>query len=84
MSTSAREFLSMGYRLDRRIGIKLEQIQSLRELAMKANMVLSDMPHDTTKNFKKMEIAILKMVDLETEINADINSLVDLKKNIIF
>jgi enoyl reductase-like protein len=83
MDISAREFLSMGYRLDRRIGSKLEQIQSLRELAMKANAVLSNMPSNATKNFHRMENAIAKMVDLETEINTDIIALVNLKKSII-
>ncbi len=80
---NAKEYLAQAYRIDQRINSKLEQITSLRELAVKATSTITDMPHNPTKNTDSMENIITKMVDLETEINDDIDTLVDLKREII-
>ncbi|MDR2074549.1 MAG: hypothetical protein LBP36_04270 [Oscillospiraceae bacterium] len=80
---NSKEFLSKAYLIDKRITSKIEQILRLRELAMKANSVLSDMPPNATRNFRKMEEAITKMIDLENEISEDINYLADLKQKVV-
>ncbi|MEQ8156605.1 MAG: DUF1492 domain-containing protein [Clostridiaceae bacterium] len=80
---AAKEYLSQAYRIDQRINSKLEQIVSLRELATKATSTLSDTPPSGTRNVHSMEGIIVKIIDLENEINADIDTLVDLKKEII-
>ncbi|MEI6132420.1 MAG: DUF1492 domain-containing protein [Bacillota bacterium] len=80
---TAKEYLGLAYRIDQRINSKLEQITSLRELALKATSTLTDMPHSPTKNTSKMANIICKMVDLEDEINKDIDMLVDLKCEIV-
>lgn len=80
---SPKEYLSQAYRIDQRINSKLEQVVSLRELATKATSTLSDMPSSGTRNIHSMEGIIAKMVDLETEINKDIDTLVDLKREIV-
>lgn len=80
---NSKEFLSKAYLIDKRINSKIEQILRLRELAMKANSVLSDMPPNATRNFKKMEDTIVKISDLENEISEDINYLADLKQKIM-
>jgi DNA-directed RNA polymerase specialized sigma subunit len=80
---SAKEFLSQAYRIDQRINSKLEQIQSLRELATKATATLTDAPPSGTRNFHRMEDVICKMLDLENEINTDICVLVDTKQRIV-
>ncbi len=41
---SAKDYLSQAYRIDQRINSKIEQVQSLRELAGKASATLSDVP----------------------------------------
>lgn len=79
----AKDYLAQTYRIDQRINSKLEQITSLRELATKATSTISDMPHNPSKNIHSMESIIVKMVDLENEINADIDKLVDLKWHIV-
>ena len=79
----AKDYLAQTYRIDQRINSKLEQITSLRELATKATSTISDMPHNPSKNLHSMESIIVKMVDLENEINSDIDQLVDLKRDII-
>lgn len=80
---TTKEYLAQAYRIDQRINSKLEQIVSLRELATKATSTLSDTPPSGSRNVHSMEGIILKMMELENEINADIDVLVDLKKEIM-
>lgn len=79
----AKEYLGQAYRIDQRINSKLEQITSLRGLATKATTTLSDMPHNPNRSFHSMENIIDKMLDIENEINADIDTLVELKREIV-
>ena len=78
-----KEYLAQAYRIDQRINSKLEQIVSLRELATKATSTLSDTPPSGSRNVHSMEGIIVKMIELENEINADIDVLVDWKKEIM-
>ena len=80
---TTKEFLNQAYRIDQRINSKLEQIISLHELATKATSTLSYVPVSGTKSQSRMEDVITKIVDLETEINKDIEKLVEIKKNIV-
>ncbi len=80
---TAKEYLGQAYRLDQRINSKLEQVISLRELTTKATATMSDMPGGGSRNVYKMQDIIGKIVDLETEINADIDRLVDLKREMV-
>lgn len=81
---TTKEYLSQAYRIDQRINSKLEQIVSLRELATKATSTLSDTPPSGSRNVHSMEGIIVKMMDLENEINKDIDTLVDLKREFVF
>ena len=80
---NAKEYLSQAYRIDQRINSKLEQVMSLRALLGKATGALSGAPKAATPNPHSMEDTICKMVDMEHEINADIDTLVDLKTEIM-
>ena len=80
---NAKEYLSQAYRVDRMITSKLQQVQSLRELATRATSTLSDTPAGGSRNNHRMEDIISKMIDLENEINGDIDRLVDLKHGIV-
>lgn len=79
---TAKEYLSQAYRIDRRIDSKIEQVQSLRELATKATATLSDMPRNPSPNVSRMADFITKAMDLENEINQDLCRLIDLKREI--
>ena len=79
----AKEYLSQAYRLDQRIDAKIEQVMSLRNLAAKATSTLSDAMPSGTRNVHRMEDIIMKIIDLEDEINADIDRLVALKREIV-
>ena len=76
---NAKEYLSQVMHIDQRINSKLEQVVKLRESATKATATLSDMPRPDAHSMQTMENTICKIVDLEREINADIDALVDLK-----
>lgn len=80
---TAKEYLGQAYRLDQRINSKLEQVLSLRDLTTKATATMSDMPGGGSRNVYKMQDIIGKIVDLENEINADIDQLVDLKREMV-
>ena len=80
---NAKEYLSQAYRIDQRINSKLEQVMSLRTLLGKATGTLNGAPKAATPNPHSMEDTICKMVDMENEINADIDMLVDLKAKIM-
>jgi len=77
---TAKEYLSQAYTIDQRINAKLEQVSALRELATKATSTISDMPRPDSPNNTRMEDIILKIVGSENEINAEIDQLVDLKR----
>ena len=79
----AKEYLSQAYRLDQRIDAKIEQVMSLRNLAAKATSSLSDAMPSGTRNIHRMEDIIMRIFDLENEINADIDALVALKREIV-
>ena len=76
---NAKEYLSQAMHIDQRINSKLEQVTRLRENATNCTVALSDMPRPDSPNKQRMEETICKIVDLEYEINADIDRLVDLK-----
>ena len=80
---TVKEYLSQAYRIDQRINSKLEQVASLRALATKATSTLSDTPPSGSRNVQSMENVIVKIIDLENEINEDIDTLVDLKREIV-
>ena len=76
---TAKEFLEQVRYVDRAIDSKLEQIQKLRNESTKATSLVSDMPHSSSPNLQRLEDTIIKIIDLEHEINRDIDRLVDLK-----
>ena len=80
---TAKEYLGQAYRLDQRINSKLDQVMSLRTLATKATSTLSDTPPSGTRNVHRMEDIIVKIIEMENEINRDIDNLVDLKREMV-
>ena len=77
-----KDYLSQAYRIDQRINSKIEQVSCLHDLATKATQTLSDMPGSATRNTHSMEDVIIKIIDLENEINTEIDRLVDIKREI--
>ena len=79
---TARDYLGQAFRLDQRINSKIEQIGSLNDLAKKCTSTITGMPHNPNKGNDSMATAVVKIIDLQEEINKDIDALVDLKKEI--
>ena len=79
---TAREYLTQARMIDSRINSKLMELQRARELATKATVLVSDMPRNPSPDLQQMESRVVKIVDLEREINAEIDELVDLKRDI--
>lgn len=76
---NAKEYLRQAWNIDQRIKDKLEQIKRLKEMATSVTSVISDMPRSASPNPHKMEDAVLSIAAMESEIDADIESLVNLK-----
>lgn len=79
---TAREYLNQAHRLDQRIDAKIEQVASLNAMATKCTATLSGMPHNPNRGTSSMEDTIVKIIDLQHDINQDIDRLVDLKREI--
>lgn len=80
---TAKEYLGQAYRLDQRINSKIEQVASLNELATKCTSTLTGMPRNPNRASSTMADAVVKIIDLQNEINCDIDRLVDLKREIV-
>ncbi len=79
---TAKEYMEQARYLDMQINSKIEQVRNLNELATKVTTVYSDIPHNLNRNTSQMEETVLKIIDLESEINKDIDTLVNLKREI--
>ena len=79
---TAKEYLSQARYLDLRINSKIQQVASLNDLATKATSTLTGMPRNPNHATSTMEEAIAKIIDLQAEINSDIDTLVDLKRDL--
>lgn len=80
---NVKEYLEQAKYLDMRINSKIEQLSTLNDLATKCTVTLSDMPRNPNKGTLNMEDTIVKIIDLQEEINRDIDQLVDLKREIM-
>lgn len=80
---TSKEYLNQAYRIDQRIKSKMDQAASLRDMLTRTNQVMSDMPGNPNKDRSKLEETMVKIVDMENEINSDIGRLMDLKQEIM-
>ena len=80
---TTKEYLNQAYWLDRRIDSKLEQLSALKDMATKTTSIMSDDVVSHTRNVHSMQDVIAKIIDMQAEINADIDRLVDLKRDIM-
>ena len=80
---NTKTYLSQARYLDMRIKSKLQQVDSLNELATTCTSVLTGMPRNPSGSVSRMADAVCKIVDLQNDINRDIDTLVDLKKEIM-
>lgn len=79
---NAVEFLSQARHADVRINSKLEELYSLKALAEKVTTTYQKDMVDGSRDVHKREEIICKIVDMQNEINADIDQLIDMKRQI--
>ena len=77
---SAQAYLSRALTLDGEINCKLEQLARLKSRLTSCTRMLSDMPTGSTP--ADWTDTVARVVELENEMNADINRLIDLKREI--
>lgn len=77
-----KEYLQRATTLNGEIDCKLDQVSALRAIATKATTTLSNDPKGGSYNNHSMESVIVKIMDLEAEINREIDKLIDLKREI--
>ena len=79
---TVKEYLSQAKFLDQRINSKIQQVAALNDLATKATSTLTGMPRNPNHATSSMEDVIAKIIDLQSEINNNIDTLVDLKRSL--
>lgn len=76
------QYLSRFLCLDRRIERKCEELSRWRERATKITPTLSDMPKSPSSGADSIQTAVEHIIELESEINADIDQLTDTRREI--
>lgn len=78
----ARQYLEQARNINTLIDSKLEQIMSLKSLALKVNSVIAQTPASKSYSDAKGN-AIIKIIELEQEVDRDIDHLLEVKVNIM-
>ena len=79
----SQAYLEQARNINIQIDSKLEQVSSLRQLAIKASSTLSPVPPSGTPNPHRLEETIARMMDMEQEVDEAIDVLVELKADIM-
>ena len=78
----ARAYLSRAYRLNQRIDAKLEQLMQLRSLSQRCTVAFGGERVSHTRNVTSMENVIVKIVEGEKRLDAQIDRFVEIVNNI--
>lgn len=76
----AKKFFQEIRNIDKQIDVKCEQLEQLKALATKVTATMSDISVKPSGVSRSMENSVDKIIMLQNEINADIDRLVDLKR----
>lgn len=80
---TAKEYLLQAKYLDQQINNKICQLRMLNDLATKVTYTMTGMPGGFGDRASKQDSVVTKIIDFQKEINADIDRLVDLKREIL-
>lgn len=80
---TVKEYLNRARYLDREIEAKIDHLERIDSIVNRVTPVLSDMPFSLMREAEKREQLLVKMIDLKWEINAEIDELVDTKREIV-
>ena len=79
---TAKEYLNQAKTLDQRINVKLDRVSRLRAMTQKITASLDGEQVSHTRNVTSLEDAIVRLMEEEESINAAIDRLVDLKREV--
>ena len=79
---NAKEYLGQAYRLDQEINAKLEQVGRLRALAEKVTVSYEGEAVGRTRNVTSLQDTIVRILEAEQALNAQIDRLVDVTMEI--
>ena len=78
----AKMYLMQVINIDQQINCKLDQLGRLKALATHTTSTFSDMPKNQHNNNSRLEETVLKIIEMEHSIDAEIDRLVDLKAEV--
>ncbi|MGN0762113.1 MAG: hypothetical protein ACI4MK_01945, partial [Aristaeellaceae bacterium] len=76
------EYLNQAKTLDQRINVKLDRVSRLRAMTQKITASLDGEQVSRTRNVTSLEDAIIRLMEEEESLNAAIDRLVDLKREV--
>ena len=79
---TAKEYLNLAKTLDQRINVKLDRVSRLRAMTQKITASLDGEQVSRTRNVTSLEDAIIRLMEEEESLNAAIDRLVDLKREV--
>lgn len=79
MEQSAKAFFQQLWDIEKQVSVKEEQIERLKSLATKVTATMSEANSRPSGASRSTEDAMVKIIDLQNELNAEISRLVDLK-----
>ena len=79
---NAKEFLSRARLLEMQVQSKLMQVESLKSLANRMTSVYGMAPVSHTRDMTQMQSTIIRIMEVEEELNRKIDELVDTKLEI--
>ncbi|MGX7092405.1 DUF1492 domain-containing protein [Hutsoniella sourekii] len=77
-----KQYLQQAFYLDQAIENKIEQVDAWNQLATKMTMTYSNLPKSKHYRPTSFEDTLIKIIEMQEEINQDIDRLVDLKLEI--
>ena len=80
---TVKEYLNQARTLDKEIDAKLDHLAKIESMVNKVTSTISDMPGNPSQDNSKRERYLVKMIDLKWKINAEIDELVDTKREIV-
>ena len=79
---TAKEYLNQAKTLDQRINVKLDRVSRLRAMTQKITASLDGEQVSRTRNVTSLEDTIIRLMEEEESLNAAIDRLVDLKREV--
>lgn len=79
MGTSAKAFFQQLWDIEKQVMVKAEQIERLKSLATKVTAAMSEVNSKPSGASRSTEDAMVKIIDLQNELSAEVNRLLDLK-----